>query len=124
MSEKLYKLISESGTVEEGSLVHQIELNKEHSIFKGHFPDQPVLPGVSQIGIITDFLEQSLKLELNLINAKNVKFLKMIDPGKTATLSIETSILENSQDLIKISSQIKSNEGTCLKFKAVYKPLN
>ena len=39
----------------EGNIVKtDIELNAAHTIFKGHFPDQPILPGVCMLQMVKE----------------------------------------------------------------------
>jgi len=77
--EDLYTVIS-SKTTEENSFEVTVQLEKDHKIYKGHFPDNPVTPGVSMLQIIKNNLEKHFQTKLFLSSATNVKFLKAIDP--------------------------------------------
>ena len=43
-----------------------IELNKDHDIFKGHFPGNPVMPGVCMLQIIKELTEKAVDKSLFL----------------------------------------------------------
>ncbi|HIP44760.1 MAG TPA: hypothetical protein EYG93_05450 [Sulfurospirillum arcachonense] len=51
--------------------------NKEHPIFKAHFPGQPILPGFIHLEIISKLFDH----KINYI--KKVKFIKPVQPGST-----------------------------------------
>ena len=55
-------------------------LHPEHPIFAGHFPGQPVVPGVCMLQIIKEGLEQALGKKLFLSQAATIKFLSMLVP--------------------------------------------
>lgn len=55
-------------------------LHPEHSIFAGHFPGQPVVPGVCMLQIIKECLEQAVSRKLLLNQAASIKFLTMLVP--------------------------------------------
>ena len=63
-----------------------VELNKAHEIFKGHFPSQPVLPGVCMLQMTKELLEDALHIKLQFIKADEIKFLQMIQPADDAAL--------------------------------------
>ena len=42
----------------EKSFVANIILNKDHEIFKGHFPGNPVTPGVCMMQIVKELTEE------------------------------------------------------------------
>jgi 3-hydroxyacyl-[acyl-carrier-protein] dehydratase len=46
------------------SLEASFLLNPKHAIFAGHFPGQPVVPGVCMLQIIKEGLEQALDKKL------------------------------------------------------------
>jgi 3-hydroxyacyl-[acyl-carrier-protein] dehydratase len=61
-------------------IVIQIELNVHHSIFKGHFPGNPILPGVCTVQILKELLNDQLNKNLVLKKAGIIKYLSFINP--------------------------------------------
>ncbi len=98
-----------------------IELNAAHEIFKGHFPDFPLLPGVVQIELLKELMERSIGETLELKEAKNIKYLGMIDPKKQQQLKV--NITWTTEANIKIKAQILSTKepvSILLKYSALY----
>lgn len=97
----------------------QILINAEHEIFKGHFPNQPIVPGVCMIHIIKEILEHNWDTKLLLIEGKQIKFLKLIDPKLTPELSffINWEKMENQYDII---ANFKDGAFPVLKFQGMY----
>jgi 3-hydroxyacyl-[acyl-carrier-protein] dehydratase len=58
----------------------EIFINANHKIFEGHFPNQPVVPGVCMMQMIKEILEQVIGKETNLVQAADMKFLAVINP--------------------------------------------
>lgn len=97
-----------------------ITLNPAHDIFKGHFPGNPVVPGVCMMQMIKEVLEAYFDKKLQLIKADNIKFLSFMDPTqhKQIGLEIKVNIIEGQ---VKADAQLV-NEGTVfLKFKGLFK---
>jgi 3-hydroxyacyl-[acyl-carrier-protein] dehydratase len=65
----------------EGEYNSRIEFNPDHSIFSGHFPGQPVVPGVCMMELIKELLQQQTGKTLMLRTAPNVKFLQLLTPA-------------------------------------------
>ena len=68
--------------------VAKIVLNKDHDIFKGHFPDNPVMPGVCMMQIIKEPIEKVLDKNLFLQTSTNIKFMAKINPETNPDLMI------------------------------------
>ncbi len=74
----------------EGNVISaQIKLNPSHSIFKGHFEQMPVVPGVCQTQIIKEVLQQDLNINLMMTKGDNIKFTGMIVPTQNATFLLD-----------------------------------
>jgi 3-hydroxyacyl-[acyl-carrier-protein] dehydratase len=58
----------------------ELLINSNHKIFEGHFPDQPVVPGVCMMQMIKEILETIIDKETNLVQAADMKFLAVINP--------------------------------------------
>ncbi len=78
----------------------KISFNAAHEIFKGHFPGQPVVPGVCTMQIVRELLEQQTGKKLFMQNAANVKFLQLIlpevQPLATITWKMEDELLNTT----------------------------
>jgi len=62
--------------------------NAAHDIFKGHFPGNPVVPGVCTIEIIKELLQQQVHKPLMLRSTGNVKFLQLVTPDIAPVINI------------------------------------
>lgn len=65
----------------EHELSARIVFNAGHAIFNGHFPGQPVTPGVCMMEIVKELLQNQVGKSLMLHNARNVKFLQFVTPA-------------------------------------------
>lgn len=74
-----------------------ITINKDHVIFKGHFPGNPVMPGVCMMQIIKEITENIVKKKLFMQSANNIKFMAIINPFKTPELELQLDIIETSE---------------------------
>lgn len=88
----------QSSSHTDGTIAAQLRLNAAHRIFEGHFPGQPVVPGVCMVQIIKEILEAALGKTLQLQKADHIKFLAVIDPGKSVDVdaAIRYTCSENS----------------------------
>ncbi len=82
-----------------------IKLNPEHSIFKGHFPEIPVVPGVCTIQMIKEILCEVVKKNIMLVHGNIIKLHNPINPDNNLFLSIDITIKYDS-DIIHISSEV------------------
>ena len=57
-----------------------IALNKEHFIYRAHFPDNPITPGVCIIQLCKELMELRLRKSLFLKKILNAKFLSVVNP--------------------------------------------
>ncbi len=59
-----------------------MELNPAHPVYEGHFPGNPVVPGVCQLQMISELLSLIKESAVRLIYSDNVKFLSIDGSGK------------------------------------------
>ena len=72
----------------EGSgIFYQILLDKNHFIYKAHFPNEPITPGVCMIQIAKELLEDYLHEEYEISYIKNIKFLSVLSPLSTPSVA-------------------------------------
>ena len=72
----------------EGSgIFYQILLDKNHFIYKAHFPNEPITPGVCIIQVAKELLEDYLHEEYEISYIKNIKFLSVLSPLSTPSVA-------------------------------------
>ncbi|RKR14492.1 3-hydroxyacyl-[acyl-carrier-protein] dehydratase [Maribacter vaceletii] len=114
-------LYSVENLVEEEATVNAtIKIYKEHDIFKGHFPGNPVMPGVCMIQIIKELTEKATGKQLFLSVSSNIKFMAIINPEKNDTLNLTLAITE-VEDTIKVKNTTSFEETLALKLSATFK---
>jgi 3-hydroxyacyl-[acyl-carrier-protein] dehydratase len=97
-----------------------IHLNNLHDIFKGHFPGNPVMPGVCMLQIIKELTERAVSKNLFLSVSSNIKFMAIINPDKNPDLLLNITITEE-EDLVKIKNVSIFDETVALKLSAIFK---
>jgi 3-hydroxyacyl-[acyl-carrier-protein] dehydratase len=98
----------------------ELVINVDHQIFQGHFPEQPVVPGVCMMQMVKEIMEEVLKQKTNLVKAMEMKFLAVINPIQNNIIqgSLHYSIDDNNN--IIVSASLFKDELTHFKFKGVF----
>ena len=120
---KDFYTIQSKKEISEGKYSVEILLNKNHDIFKGHFPGNPVTPGVCMMQIVKDLSEEITQKKLFLSSASNVKFMAIINPEENPDLMLEFDINQTEED-IKVKNTTFFGEVIALKMSVNYKILS
>lgn len=96
-------------TAAEGAHDYTIRLNSEHVIYKAHFPEQPITPGVCIIQIAQELLEDVMNKPLSITMVKNVKFLQIISPNDTSSVCYTLHNIVEEENTVKV--QVKVTQG-------------
>ena len=99
--------------------IFTIKLNPEHAVYKGHFPGNPVVPGVCQIQMIKELTSLILKKDLIIYKSDNIKFLSMIIPTEPRFLKVNIDIKEKDPGCWQVTSIIFRDDQVFMKFKGV-----
>jgi 3-hydroxyacyl-[acyl-carrier-protein] dehydratase len=106
---------------EDNIIIFSIKLNPNHKVYKGHFPQQAVVPGVIQLQIAKELLEENLKLNLLMNDIIQVKYLKPIIPDQDTIIKFEITIKEQNASDIKTNVNIGSEDIIFTKAKISFK---
>lgn len=97
-----------------------IRLNPAHEIYKGHFPQMPVTPGVVLVQIIKEIIEKKFQMQLCLTEGDNIKFLALINPNETPELQLSFTIKQQS-DILDVKAEYTATQKSYTKFKGRFK---
>lgn len=107
----------------EGKYKTSVRLNSQHEVFKGHFPGNPVTPGVCMMQIIKELTQEITGFSLMLKSSSNVKFMALINPDETPDLVLDLDIVFAEDDLVKVKNTTSFGETIALKLSNVYKKI-
>jgi 3-hydroxyacyl-[acyl-carrier-protein] dehydratase len=114
--DSLFKIISVNA--DDSTIIASVEVDIDNEILKGHFPDQPVVPGACMVQMVKEVLADVLHQPLRLTKADNIKFLSLIEPSaKSLQLNISYQLLDND---IKVSAALQSGDITFMKLQGVF----
>jgi len=117
LNESFYKI--HEITREDNSATVRVELLPSHPIYAGHFPGQPVVPGVCTLTIIKECIEKVLGGSTSYASIKECKYLSALIPEENLYITISITIDEGKN--IKAVVNRDSTHETVLKLKAVIK---
>ncbi len=103
----------------EGGHDFTIRLHPEHVIYKAHFPEQPITPGVCIIQIAQELLEVVVGKPLSITMVKNVKFLQIISPVDTCEVCYTLQNLVVEDESVKVQVKVTQGETTYAKLSFV-----
>ncbi|MFC7523834.1 hypothetical protein ACFQRK_07785 [Parapedobacter sp. GCM10030251] len=109
----------ESFSAQDQKVSASIVINKEHPVFKGHFPNRPVTPGVCMMQIIKELAEKWSASTLILRKARNVKFMAIINPEEQPNIQVTLDV-EEEDGLLSVKSTTSFEDTVALKFSGVF----
>lgn len=108
--------------VEENLAKANITINKDHRIFKGHFPGNPVTPGVCMMQIVKELTEEIVGSKLFMQSSSNVKFMAIINPENTPDLDLTLDISKTDEGY-KVKNTVVFGETPALKLTSNFREL-
>ena len=92
----------------------KLKVNIDHPVFIGHFPDQPVVPGVLMIQMVSEILSEFINHEVNVRQIKNVKYISLINPTVHRVIEIKIDIVEEHLDSMNINAVVDMSQGVVI----------
>ena len=77
--------------------------------FAGHFPDNPILPGIAQLKMVADIIVASREDDVQMFSLSRIKFRKIVRPGDLLDIHAAPG-KEKDQYTFRITS---NNEDVC-----------
>ena len=124
MSNTPYKIVKNNtflpdklqGVIE---LHYRAEIDPNNHIFNGHFPDQPVVPGVCTLGMIKECVSDTLSKKIIFTEVKECKFLAAILPSMHSIVDVFITLKRDKVALpINVTALVKHNDTIMMKLKA------
>ena len=114
-----FYIIHRCETIQDNTYVVEAELLPNHSIYEGHFPGQPVVPGVCTLTIIRECLGRILNKDVKFSSIKDCKYVSALLPYEGLNITINLTLTDAS----KLNAVVVRNgdQQTVLKLRAEIK---
>lgn len=120
LMEKLYTLNTLDYDNSSGIIKASVALNLHHPVFEGHFPGNPILPGVCTLQIAKELISKSLQNEYRLARSSNIKYLGFVSPVATPEISYTISVKLTETGQVTGSVTVTAGEKVVCSFKGDY----
>lgn len=109
----LYKIVSRQQG-EDNTFIYEAEINPAHAIFKGHFPDMPVMPGVCMLQLLKECIADAVCKPLRIHYIRSCKFVSVVNPIEHSLLTISFTLSD-----MNLQATLSTNAAPALKLKAI-----
>lgn len=119
LKNNLYRIAAEN----KGEKSYRLELIPDCMIYRAHFPEQPITPGVCIIQIASELLTDLYSLTFELSSVSNAKYLAVINPRDTPelTYTFKKIVFDDEKQSVKVSVIVCNNDTVFTKLSLVYR---
>jgi 3-hydroxyacyl-[acyl-carrier-protein] dehydratase len=100
-----------------------IELNPKHIIYSGHFPGNPITPGVCLTQMVKETVEHITNKKLMMVKGDNLKFTAVLNPEIHPAVTMTLNLKNKEEGLLHADSIISGNDTNFFSFKGSFKEL-
>lgn len=121
MLQDRYFTIKEGRKNESGS-EFLIALNPDHQVYQGHFPGDPICPGVCSIQMIRECAEVSLGKKLTIGSISQCRFSELLTPTKNKELLLRLVLNDKGDGTVGVVASLLSDDAqtSFLEYKGDY----
>ncbi|MCU0460851.1 MAG: hypothetical protein MUF36_02360 [Bacteroidales bacterium] len=101
-------------------LTVQVGINRDHLIFTGHFPGNPILPGVATLQILKELISAHRGYTVRLVRAGNIKYLSFINPEKNNLVDFDIDLKDTENGNIGCNASIHFEDTVFFSFKGEF----
>jgi len=98
-----------------------VELNPQHKIYEGHFPGNPITPGVCLTQMVKETVEHILNKKLTMVTGDNLKFTAVLNPEVNSNITMMINFKTKENGLLQVDSTVSAGETSFFSFKGRFK---
>ena len=98
----------------------RVFLNPRHKVYEGHFPGNPITPGVCTLQMIKEIAMDLYQVNLQLLHLSSAKFIAFIDPRENPSLEVDIQIKDSTEFNLKVAGTIRNGDQCFVKLLGTY----
>ena len=88
----IWHSVSDARRDSSGAVVAKADAPADSPWFSGHFPGEPILPGIAQLHMALEALRTATPEGFRLVGVRRVRFKQVIRPGEPLTVTVKPEI--------------------------------
>jgi 3-hydroxyacyl-[acyl-carrier-protein] dehydratase len=105
---------------DENTIQATILIDGSHDVYAGHFPGNPVTPGVVQLEVTKELLGEVFDKQIALVSMSNCKYLSVLNPIETPEVRIQMTYTTTEEGHLKVNVTWFHDGGNVMKATGVY----
>lgn len=97
-----------------------VKLDDRHKIYEGHFPDQPVTPGVCTLQIVKECAQNITGKSMLITNIASCKYTGMILPRNQRPIDIIISLTPSENQTCSCRAEVRTDKEIFMKLKCTF----
>ncbi len=85
----IWHSVSDARRDSSGAVVAKADAPADSPWFSGHFPGEPILPGIAQLHMALEALRTATPEGFRLVGVRRVRFKQVIRPGEPLTVTVK-----------------------------------
>lgn len=98
----------------DGGFRAQVELIPGHPVYKGHFPERPVVPGVFTLSVVRECAAAVLGRDVEYSAIRECKFISALLPCEGLAVTLDFTLAEDG----RLCGTVSRDDAVVLKLKA------
>lgn len=99
----------------ETGYVADVELLADHPVYQGHFPGQPVVPGVCTMRVVRELTARAVGCEIWFDTIREAKFVSALIPCEGLRIVVEATLCEQT-----LRAVVRRGDEAVLKLRATW----
>ena len=102
----------------ESGIEAELLFDAEHDLYRGHFPNNPITPGVCLIQSLNDLIEGEYRGK-QIAEIRKCKFTAIHNPNEVPVVTAKLKVVELDYG-IRVSGDVSDSNQTFLKYQATF----
>ena len=94
----------------------EVELRADHPVYEGHFPGQPVVPGVCTVRVVRELTARAVGYDVWFDTIREAKFVSVLIPSEGLCITVEATLAGET-----LRAVVRRDEQVVLKLQATWK---
>ena len=100
----------------DGSVLSTVKLNPQCSVYEGHFPGNPVSPGVCNLQMLKECVEHYTNRKLTIKAIKQCRYSALITPLKQSVLKYK-AVIDEAEGAFSVAGTVFDDDNTYIDIK-------